>query len=820
MQTITVTGFKSSKENPFGKKIKADGTKEQYGFPTTIAMTVKRPLSGLMGVLSPDRFITAGVFDVPECFVTPKGKTQGPEGSTLPVRHRTKDMMQYPAGPGLLVIDNDFATHQGETAAALTEAAPSIADAQYITKGSSGSYITAADGTELRGCKGEHVWIAVADASDIPRAAKVLHQRLIINGHDKSYVGGAGQILERSPVDQAVASPWQPVFLAAHLDEGLSQDLHAEYHDGEVLDTKVAIPDLSEDEIAEYNQITEDRKARLRNDCNRKKRECVAERVAEGWTEAAARSAIKGGVLTSDAIIKLADGTKVSIAEVIEHPEKYNNKTCYDPLEPGYRGGAVVGKIYTKDGKIFSQAHGGKVYRYYNRMTLEQQVERRQQQRDENLRLGTGEAFDAKAEVLTSTDMLKRFCYVASSDQVIDRNIPHIVKPAFNFNKTYATSVYLDVNGDLKREVDDWFYNPAKMQVEEITWRPGYPEVTPNPRGVVSYNTFCERKLPAFTYNEFAVEMFVEHVRCLFKDRTDDFLDWLAHIEQKPGVLPHQAWLHVASSKGRGRNWLAGVAARLWCGEVAASFDLSSQFESPFNDALSHCRLVVVDELREGGTDSYKHAQKLKSMITASVREINPKYGRKSIEYNCARWLMFSNFRSAIPLEEGDRRFEVVIDDDLPLAPEYYTALYGLLEYDDFIHSVRKFLIDRDISKYNPGAPAKQTEAKMQAMSSGRSEVMNAVQELLAGVTGDLISAEHIRVALNYSTDQMAAHARSVKMAMEEFGFTRLRVVKLAEYGRRVVVYVRGSVFAKWNKATAAEIGAALPPTQAVGFDD
>ena len=88
----------------------------------------------------------------------------------------------------------------------------------------------------------------------------------------------------------------------------------------------------------------------------------------------------------------------------------------------------------------------------------------------------------------------------------------------------------------------------------------------------------------------------------LFGDDATRFLDWLAHIEQRPGELPHHGWLHISPEHGTGRNWLASVIARLWKGYVAPNFDLSGMLRTGFNGALSRKLIAIVDEIREGGS--------------------------------------------------------------------------------------------------------------------------------------------------------------------------------------------------------------------------
>jgi hypothetical protein len=67
-------------------------------------------------------------------------------------------------------------------------------------------------------------------------------------------------------------------------------------------------------------------------------------------------------------------------------------------------------------------------------------------------------------------------------------------------------------------------------------------------------------------------------------------------------------------------------------------------------------------------------------MLTTEHRGINPKYGRQHVEFNCARWLMFSQHHDALPLEHSDRRVIVIDNPTERGRPEYYKRLYALLD--------------------------------------------------------------------------------------------------------------------------------------------
>ena len=203
-----------------------------------------------------------------------------------------------------------------------------------------------------------------------------------------------------------------------------------------------------------------------------------------------------------------------------------------------------------------------------------------------------------------------------------------------------------------------------------------------------------------------SVEPFLHHVEYLvpIASERERFLDWLAHTEQFPGVLPHTHYLMVAAQTGIGRNWLASLLARVWTGATRLGFDLVGTMQSGFNGALSRRLLVIVDELKaaDTGYGSANHAQQLKAMLTTEHRSINPKFGRQHIEYNCARWLMLSQHYDALPLERNDRRVIVITNPQERKTPEYYAHLYGLLDDVQFVAAVGCWLGARDIRRFNP----------------------------------------------------------------------------------------------------------------------
>ena len=79
---------------------------------------------------------------------------------------------------------------------------------------SASSNIYDKSGRQVQGVTGQRVYIAVQDASDIPRLGEILYKRSWLHGYGRIEVGGAGQLLERGLWDASVFSPERLDFVA------------------------------------------------------------------------------------------------------------------------------------------------------------------------------------------------------------------------------------------------------------------------------------------------------------------------------------------------------------------------------------------------------------------------------------------------------------------------------------------------------------------------------------------------------------------------------------------------------------------------------
>ena len=442
------------------------------------------------------------------------------------------------------------------------------------------------------------------------------------------------------------------------------------------------------------------------------------------------------------------------------------------------------------------------------------EAKRRQEQIAENIRVGEDSDTHPSSSVLTQDEMLARYVNVIEGKRVVDLEHPRRIfaldewKSAHKASRTEFEVEGRKLDGTPKTKSYEnsrlWEMSPDRLQVDTVTFRPGHKAVTVDPDGKQAANTWRPTARTPATGD---CSHFLQHVSYLFGSDSPRFLDWLAHIEQQPGELPHSGWIHVSPMQGTGRNWLASVLCRLWRGHVAASFDLAGTLRTGFNGPLSQKMLAIVDEIDEGGANArWENAEVLKTLVTSEHRHVNPKYGHQRLEWNACRWLIFSNHTSALPLTERDRRFNVVRNENPPMPSEYYGRLYKSLRDSEFIDSVAWMLKTRDISKFNPGEHAVMNDAKRDLVGASRSEADELIADLVANHPADVIANSTLGEMLTgQRLGKMTPHHRH---ALERAG--------VRPYGKSIRLgsaVIRVSILRNypiWKDAAPAQIQAEL----------
>lgn len=351
----------------------------------------------VLSSLTPAQALVYGCAAEPEFDLTTK-KAWDANGRPDGQAPRSKEVLPYRAQPGVLCLDHDAPDDgapltRDQFVAAIRTSAPGLADAELLTLPSAGSMIVnGATGETLRGLLGQRGYLIVQDATDIPRAGRVICDRAWAAGHGRFAVSSAGTLLERGLIDLSV-------FQGNHVDFAGGAVCHPPLVQQrgdpvliagvcKVVDTKIALPDL--DPAAErLAAASKDAARALVKDRAREARSAwMAVRVEQGFKSIKARSpgtsdedaraqaaatveeAIGRQMLTGgfEIDVRSPDGKIVSItiAQILADRKLWHGCATRDPIEGiAYQGGRLVGTLYLAGPRLpslYSHAHGGQRY--------------------------------------------------------------------------------------------------------------------------------------------------------------------------------------------------------------------------------------------------------------------------------------------------------------------------------------------------------------------------------------------------------------------------------------------------------------------------
>jgi hypothetical protein len=290
---------------------------------------------------------------------------------------RSRDFYTFQREPGVLFLDIDSVDYDpAEILEIIGRIHPEFRSAARIIRKSISSGVFIA-GQPPSPKKSFHLYVLVANASDIPRYQKTLSQRLKLEGYHFP-VNSHGRLLSRTIIDDTVGQPERLDFVGMPVinNRGISyQPPETIFIEGDILETKTLIP---------ISKTLEERLKEIHNQA-RKKLQPELDKSHAAWVDKQIKKAEENGV--SEKAIAIAkviyaenhqNGActlpfshrilfddpalgEVSILNILGNPLKYEGATCADPIE-GIAYGRNKGKVFFhKNGEllIHSFVHGG-----------------------------------------------------------------------------------------------------------------------------------------------------------------------------------------------------------------------------------------------------------------------------------------------------------------------------------------------------------------------------------------------------------------------------------------------------------------------------
>ena len=372
-----------------GRLLSRGGGKLSDGRVTRVEVASIGQLLDLLCSLNSSQAISFGVCATSEARVVTKAALE----RTASARNQVaRDRMHFawPKGPGFLILDYDPPPGSDplqpvELISTLRRAVPELEHITIGHKPSTSSCIYDETGVELRGTRGQHLFIALERAEDAPTFGKLITDRLWLAGHGDVLVLANGQLRERTLFDASVWQPERLIYAVAACERPLIQKLIGTIYPGDIddlLDDEARLPagglqHLSDDEHRQLNALKrQSREARYPEAGRRRdvwldaqSRKVVPGDAQQGElhrVRSAMRDALEAGTLPADLLLFTEEGTQVSVRELLNDLDEWNGRRFADPLEPDYRGDNRIAVALLADFSrpyIYSHAHGG--VRYY-----------------------------------------------------------------------------------------------------------------------------------------------------------------------------------------------------------------------------------------------------------------------------------------------------------------------------------------------------------------------------------------------------------------------------------------------------------------------
>jgi hypothetical protein len=405
-----------------------------------------------------------------------------------------------------------------------------------------------------------------------------------------------------------------------------------------------------------------------------------------------------------------------------------------------------------------------------------------------------------------NTKEIPRWCrswvYDASDDKFFNTEAKYIVTPqGFNaINDRHSMS---------KKDVLDGKTSPtanASVQALNVYKVPAVHGrmYAPGRDAVFSYNdtlyanTYPENHVPPKPkairpVDKVNIKRIRQHLEHLIENPEERqmFLDWVSYVVQNPGKRVNYAIL-LQGVQGDGKSFFAFLMSAVM-GAPNVRMGNAHILEGSFTGWAEGQCVMALEEVRLIGHNRHDILNRVKPFITNPIIEIHPKGRNPYNVENTTNYLLFTNYRDALPLSKNERRYLVLFSrwqsaDDLrkfkDANPDYYFELYNALT--DSAPAIRQWLLQLDQrNDFNPMGDAPITRAFTYMSESAQPKEIRAVHEIIrskdyADISDELLNVTFLnQIVSDGDYDIDMPQRRGLEKMLEIDGFWSLGRVKV-----------------------------------------
>lgn len=302
--------------------------------------------------------------------------------------------------------------------------------------------------------------------------------------------------------------------------------------------------------------------------------------------------------------------------------------------------------------------------------------------------------------------------------------------------------------------------------------------------GVDYLNTYNTKSVPEVA-NDWqqhdAWQICLDHLKNIMPNDWEQLLFWMAHNVQHPGrkIL----WAPViVGMPGDGKTTIAKMISAA-IGYKHTKVVGPEALNSDFNGWAEGSCVTTFEEIRAKGHSRHDFMNKLKPLITNEVVDIVSKGKNSRNVANTQNYLALSNYRDALVLDSDDRRWGVFFTRFLSRSQveremdEVYWSRLNDYAIRDNPGVIRGWLLNVDLSSFNPNRGPGMTEAKrfmiMNSLSSDAQSVAEVIGAGSYGVNSTVVETKSLNSALREYEGRSMQTSR-LSAALKELGFTKV----------------------------------------------
>lgn len=215
------------------------------------------------------------------------------------------------------------------------------------------------------------------------------------------------------------------------------------------------------------------------------------------------------------------------------------------------------------------------------------------------------------------------------------------------------------------------------------------------------------------------------------KAEREHVFDFMAHTAQKPGEKINHALVLGSRSEGVGKDTLfeplRAAIGRRYVREIGPP-----QLTASFNKWLVGCKLVIVQEMHNFERRATMNL--LKPLVAAppEALSVNLKGVQEFFVPNLLSTVFFTNENDALAIQNGDRRYFIAWNDGEPQPKAFYDEVWDWYRAGG-IEQVMRWLLSRDISRFNAKGRAPETEAKDAMRKESRAPLQEWIEDGVEG---------------------------------------------------------------------------------------